>query len=256
MDRGIYRMGIIAGIPLKVHWSFGLLISFIVFLIYSKGLTPNEAFWFILMIVGLFVSVILHELGHAMAAKYYGIKTQDIIISPIGGIARLEFLPIKPIQEFVVALSGPTVNIIIALIIFLSKYSYFMERNIVPNDYDLFNGLTGWIHFLFSMNLALFAFNLIPAFPMDGGRIIRALLAMKMEKYSATVLAARIGQVLAVGFVIIGIFNLNPILAFIGVFVFSMAQREVSIAGQDLKLEAISAAGFYKANFTPSKSNG
>ena len=166
----------------------------------------------------------MHELGHALTAKKYNIKTIDITLLPIGGLARLERLPEKPSEELVVALAGPLVNIALAL-----TTSLFIT---LPNTSEqmvsqLANGVNSNNFFLnfFLVNIVLAIFNLIPAFPMDGGRVLRALLSYKLERHVATKIAARIGQILAIGFIFLGFFS-NPFLIFIGLFVFMGAQIE------------------------------
>ena len=177
----------------------------------------------LVFVLSIFVTVFLHELGHALAAKKYNIKTKDITLLPIGGLARLESIPEKPKEELVVAIAGPAVNIGLAIITGL-----FIT---IPDAKDLTIQLSGGINssnfFLnfFIVNIWLALFNMIPAFPMDGGRVLRALLSMKFERYIATNIAARIGQIFAVGFVFVGFFS-NPFLVFIGLIIFLGAQAE------------------------------
>lgn len=178
-----------------------------------------------LFILCIFITVFLHELGHALAAKRYNIKTKDITILPIGGLASLERIPENPKEELIVAIAGPLVNIGLALITGL-----FIT---IPGLKDLTIQLEGGVNqsnfFLnfFIVNIWLAIFNLIPAFPMDGGRVLRALLAMKFQRHIATNIAARIGQVLAVCFVFLGFFS-TPFLVFIGLFIFLGAQAEAT----------------------------
>jgi Zn-dependent protease/predicted transcriptional regulator len=166
----------------------------------------------------------MHELGHALTAKKYNIKTIDITLLPIGGLARLERLPEKPSEELVVALAGPLVNITLALITTLFITLPNTSEQMVS---QLSNGVNSNNFFLnfFLVNIVLAIFNLIPAFPMDGGRVLRALLSYKLERHVATKIAARIGQILAMGFIFLGFFS-NPFLIFIGIFVFMGAQIE------------------------------
>ena len=221
--KGSFKLGNVAGIGVFVHWTFAILIAFIIFSNYRSGQNAEQITWAVIFILSIFVTVFLHELGHALAAKRYNIKTKDITLLPIGGLARLESIPEKPQEELVVAIAGPAVNIALAFITGL-----FIT---IPDIKDLSVELSGGVgannFFLnfFIVNLWLALFNLIPAFPMDGGRVLRALLAMKFERHIATNIAARIGQVLAVGFVFIGFFS-NPFLVFIGLFIFLGAQAE------------------------------
>lgn len=218
------KLGKIADIGIFIHWTFILLILFIIFVNYKSGQNVTQIIWSIIFILCVFVTVFLHELGHALAAKNYNIKTKDITLLPIGGLARLERIPEKPLEELVVAFAGPLVNIILALITGL-----FIQ---IPEDTtqmmsELSNGISPNNFFLnfFLVNFWLALFNLIPAFPMDGGRILRALLSFKLERHIATKIAARIGQLLALAFIVLGFFS-SPFLVFIGIFVIIGAQIE------------------------------
>ncbi len=180
---------------------------------------------FITYVLLLFVCVVFHEYGHALTARKYGVVTRDIILSPIGGVARLESMPEKPKQEFFIAIAGPLVNVVIAGI--LGLILFFTTGRVLPDVNEFrFDDPIEFVRYIAWMNLALFMFNLIPAFPMDGGRILRSLLAAKLGKVRATKIAMRIGRVLAIGFIIFGIFNQQLVLALIGLFIFMMAGQE------------------------------
>lgn len=221
--KGSFKLGNIAGIGIFIHWSFSLIIAYIIYSNYRAGHNVEQIIWSVVFILSIFITVFLHELGHALAAKKYNIKTKDITILPIGGLARLERIPEKPSEELVVAIAGPLVNIALAVITGL-----FIT---IPDLKELTIQLTGGVNqsnfFLnfFIVNIWLSIFNLFPAFPMDGGRVLRALLAMTFERHIATNIAARIGQILAVGFVILGFYS-NPFLIFIGIFIILGAQAE------------------------------
>ena len=185
-------MGTFWGIPVKVHWTFGLLILFVSYSAFASGDKLVQGLGLITYVLVLFLCVILHEYGHALTAKNYGVYTKDIIISPIGGLARLESMPDKAIQEFFIALAGPIVNLIIGL--FLAAILYFTTGRMIPEISDFkFDEPIEFIRYIIWMNFALFLFNLIPAFPMDGGRILRSLLSIKLGKVRATKIAAGIG---------------------------------------------------------------
>lgn len=222
--KGSFKLGNISGIGLFIHWTFSLLILFIVYVNYKSGQNLTQILWSILFILCIFSTVLIHELGHALTAKKFGIKTKDITLLPIGGLARLERLPEKPSEELAVAFAGPFVNIVLAFIT-----SLFITLPNTPEEMigQLENGVNAYNFFLnfYLVNIVLAIFNLIPAFPMDGGRVLRALLSYKLERHYATKIAARIGQVLALGFIFLGFFS-NPILIFIGIFVFMGAQIE------------------------------
>ena len=215
-------IGKVAGIKLFMHWTFPVIIFWIVFTNLSRGLNAEQVTWSVVFILALFVCVILHELGHALAAKRYHIQTKDITLYPIGGVARLEKMPERPLHELVVALAGPAVNLAIVITLFI-----FLRLTKLPTDFSVITHVTA-DNFLLSLaiiNLWLAIFNLIPAFPMDGGRVLRALLSLRLNRILATKIAASIGQALAIGFVFIGFFN-NPFLIFIGLFIFLGAMAE------------------------------
>nr|MBA3517661.1 site-2 protease family protein [Hyphomicrobiales bacterium] len=174
----------------------------------------------------LFACVIAHEFGHALAARRYGIRTPDITLLPIGGLARLERMPEKSGQEIVVALAGPAVNVVIAVVLFLIMNARFDMDALQRLD----NPALGFMARLFSVNIFLVLFNLIPAFPMDGGRVLRAVLAYWFSRRQATNIAARIGQALAFVFLFLGLMG-NPMLIFIAVFVFLAATAEAHSVG-------------------------
>jgi Zn-dependent protease/predicted transcriptional regulator len=222
--KGSFKLGKIAGIGVFIHWTFSLLILFIVYVNYKAGQSITQILWYVLFILCIFLTVLLHEMGHALTAKRYNITTRDITLLPIGGVARLDRLPEKPSEELKVAFAGPLVNIVLAIITRL-----FITLPTTPEEMvgQLSNGINANNFFLnfFLVNFALAFFNLIPAFPMDGGRVLRALLSYKLERNVATKIAARIGQLLAIGFVFLG-FYFNPFLIFIGIFVFIGAQTE------------------------------
>lgn len=213
----------LAGIGLYVHWTFSLLIIYLIYINMKAGLNPQQISWSILFVLSIFVCVVLHELGHALTARRFGIKTEDITLYPIGGVARLERIPEKPYQELLVSIAGPLVNIAIMLLLLPTFFN--------SDFWELLGGSGGVItpeNFLPSLaflNIWLALFNLIPAFPMDGGRILRSLLAMRMDRLKATAFAVSIGKWLAFGFIIAGFFY-NPFLIFIGVFVILGAHAE------------------------------
>lgn len=224
---GSWRIGTFWGIPLKVHWTFSLLLVYILIVGRMEGLSGMAMLWFFLLFLALFICVILHEYGHALAARGYGVRTADILILPVGGLARLEKLPERPIQELVVAIAGPAVNLVILMIglgyLWLSGTGFDalwqLQSQPQPSPSNL-------IPQLILINGALFTFNLVPAFPMDGGRILRSLLAMVMPKIRATEWATRIGMVVSAIFILLGISSGNLILAFVGIVVLYLAQTE------------------------------
>ncbi len=226
-----YRIARVAGIDVRLHGTFLLLLAFFAYQGYLAG-GPVGAGLQVLFISLLFLCVLLHEFGHAFAARAYGIRTPDITLLPIGGVARLERMPENPWQELVIAVAGPLVNVAIGLLIWLGLG---MPSRVA--DLIIYNDPARELAFdLLRVNVMLIAFNLIPAFPMDGGRVLRALLAMKLDHSRATLIAARVGQVVAVLFALAalgipGYTSFNPFLLFIAFFIFMGAQQEAAFAG-------------------------
>ena len=219
-----WKLGRFAGIDVYVHATFLLLIGFVGYSHWLEHQKWSEVLNGILFILALFGCVVLHEYGHALTARKYGIKTRDITLYPIGGVARLERMPEKPVEELWVALMGPAVNVVIAALLF--AYLFF-TRSLVPlNELTVASG--SFLERLMTVNISLVLFNLIPAFPMDGGRVLRAILAMRMDYVRATQIAANIGQGMAFLLGFIGLFS-NPFLLFIAFFVWIGASQEASM---------------------------
>jgi Zn-dependent protease len=219
-----FKLGKLLGIDVYLHFTFLLLLAFLGFYYWRATQNFEAALRGVAFIVALFGCVVLHELGHALMARRYGIKTRDITLLPIGGIARLESMPEKPMQELWVALAGPAVNVGIAVVLWvgLAVTSGFAPAG----EFSLTTG-SFWQRLLV-LNLVLVAFNLLPAFPMDGGRVLRALLALRLGRRRATAIAADVGQIMAILFGIFGFFY-NPFLIFIGIFVYLGAQAEAGM---------------------------
>ncbi|MEO7175056.1 MAG: site-2 protease family protein [Saprospiraceae bacterium] len=222
-----FQIAHVFGIPVKVHWTFGFLFLYVGYIGYRDGFTITATLYYLLFTLVLFLCVVLHEFGHALSARKYGVKTKDIILSPIGGVARLMNLPEKPIQEFVIALAGPLVNVVIALLIGIYLFFFHAQGfQLYEGDNSFFDYPGNFLPLLFRLNIILVFFNMIPAFPMDGGRVLRAALSIRWSRYQATRVAAIIGQILALGFVIYGVYESEFMLMFIGFFVYSAAAAE------------------------------
>jgi len=246
--KGSLKLGTIGGIGIFVHWTFTLLIAFIIYINYRTGYNAMQIAWSVLFIVCVFVTVFLHELGHSFAAKSFNIKTKDITLLPIGGVSRLESLPEKPKEELIVTLAGPLVNIVLA---FITGLFIDFPSTSEALAQELSAGVNASNFFLnfFIVNILLAVFNLIPAFPMDGGRILRAILSFKFERHVATKIAARIGQFLAMGFILLG-FLYNPFLIFIGLFVIMGAQMESKYADSKYSLKGYRVRDVLMKQFT------
>ncbi len=219
--KGSWYIGKIAGIDLKIHLTFVFLLIWVGFSAFLSGGDLAAAAGDILFILALFLCVVLHELGHALMAKRFDVETEDITLLPIGGVARLARMPEEPKEEFLVAAAGPAVNLVIGLLLLggmlLSGFfNQLLTADLLVNNF--------WMRLL-TANFTLVLFNLIPAFPMDGGRVLRALLASRMPYVRATRTAANVGRVFAVLMGIAGFF-LNPWLVLTALFVWSGAGAE------------------------------
>jgi len=220
-----WRLGEFFGIVVYVHATFLLLIGWVALLSLQRGGGLAEIAVGILLILLLFTCVVMHEYGHALTARRFGIRTQDITLLPIGGVARLERMPRDPGQELWVALAGPAVNLVIAAALFLIISLFAGIRTLTDVHFigaPILSQLLWW-------NVAMALFNMLPAFPMDGGRVLRALLARRMEYTRATRAAANVGQLMAFLFALWGLFNQEPVLLFIALFVYLGAEAEAQM---------------------------
>ena len=213
-------LGRIAGTEVRIHLTFFLLLAWFGLVAGSQG-GAAAGFAAVGFIVAIFACVLAHEYGHVLMARRFGIGTKDIILLPIGGVASIEKMPDNPTQELLIALAGPAVNVAIAFVLFA-----FFGASIPSSQADpaaLQN--IDFVSRLALINIMLVVFNLLPAFPMDGGRALKALLSYKLDKVTATRIAARIGQAAAFGLGFLGLFG-NPLLIFIALFVFLAASHE------------------------------
>lgn len=215
-----WKLGRLAGIQVYVHATFFLLILWLGLIYWQQGGLP-AALRGILFILLLFGCVVLHELGHALTARRFGIRTRNIVLLPIGGMASLEKMPDDPKEEILVALAGPAVNIAIAVLLWL----LLSVQPVAPAPETGVPLQGSILQNLLVLNLFLAIFNLLPAFPMDGGRVLRALLSFRMGRTQATRMAATIGQMLALWLGFMGLLY-NPILIFIALFVWIGAAAE------------------------------
>lgn len=248
-----WKIATISGIGVYLHVTFLILVAYFVLNTRSGGGGLLDMLGTLLLLAAIFSIVVMHEFGHALAARRYGIRTQDITLLPIGGVARLERIPEDPKQELVVAVAGPAVNVVLAalcLLILLIAGTAFLtgvvsggfERMVnslsriprIRSVADLPDATLFLVWQMLLVNMMMILFNLLPAFPMDGGRVLRALLAMWTDRVRATQIAAQVGQAMAVLFAIIGLFGIpgwmpsNPFLMFIALFVWLSAGAEAA----------------------------
>lgn len=219
-------IGRVAGSEIRIHLTFLILLAWIAIAQYMQG-GGAAAIDGVLFVIAVFACVVLHELGHAVAARRYGITTPDITLLPIGGLARLSRIPEKPGEEIVIALAGPAVSVVIAILLIAVLGAKFDPGAVATIE----DPGPGFLARLAAVNIFLVVFNLIPAFPMDGGRVLRAVLAFRFGRRRATEIAALIGQGLAFAFGFLGLMSGNAILVFIAIFVFLAAAAEAGDVG-------------------------
>ncbi len=232
-----WKLGEVAGIGVYMHATFLLLIGWVALSHWIEGRNLTATLAGVVFILALFGCVVLHEFGHALTAKKYGIKTRDITLLPIGGVARLERMPDDPKQELWVALAGPAVNVVIAVALFV----WLQVTSGLEPVGQLSIARGSFLQRIMVVNISLVLFNLVPAFPMDGGRVLRALLATRMDYTRATQIAASLGQWIAFLFGFIGLFT-NPFLLFIALFVWIGAAQEASMVQMKSALGGIPVA--------------
>ena len=240
--RWSYTIGRIAGTDIKVHVTFVLLVGLWAFRGYEEG-GPSGALAGALTLAALFACILLHEFGHILMARRFGVRTPDVLLLPIGGVARLERIPEEPRQELLIALAGPAVTLAIIVILYatLRLSGHEVVGQLAPD--------APFLGQLLTVNVYLLLFNLIPAFPMDGGRVLRALLASRLGLVRGTRIAATLGQMLAVAGGLYGLAGNEPFLILIAVFVFLGANAEAAAvetraAGRGLSVEQMMVTNF------------
>jgi len=217
-----FKLARIANIDVYIHYTFFLLVLWFAYSGYSDQQSIVGAADGVVFVIALFACIVMHEFGHALMARRFGVRTEHITLLPFGGVASMEDIPKEPKKEILIALAGPFVNIIIAGLIYL--YYQFVPMSF--NQAQLESGNWPLLMQLLIVNVFLAAFNLIPAFPMDGGRVLRGLLALKLEHAKATLWASRVGKVFAALFVAYGMASGNTLLVFVGIFIFLGATGE------------------------------
>jgi len=268
--RGAFKIFTWLGVPVYLHWTFGLIFLFILWHANGSGLNTLETVWLTGLFMVLFLCVLLHEYGHALAARRFGVKTRDIVLMPIGGVARLEKMPEKPFHEFVVAIAGPAVNVLIAILLFVGMglwvegdlpemFVFAIQSDIGTEIFtDSGDTISPSLHFAIKLafiNIALVVFNMIPAFPMDGGRVFRALLSMWIGRPRATRIAAWLGQAIALVLVIAGFWGGDYMLSILGIFVILAARSENDSVQTESLLSRFKASDVLRPGFTQLRSN-
>jgi stage IV sporulation protein FB len=217
------NIGSIAGTAIRVHVTFVLFLAWIAISSWVTG-GPGAAWYALAFMILLFACVVAHEFGHIFVARHFGVTTPTVTLLPIGGVAQLERIPEKPSEEFLVAIAGPLVNVAIAVVLIVVFGASLDASSLAGVD----KSTVSMLDRLAAVNLFLVVFNLIPAFPMDGGRVLRAILASRLGYARATEIAASIGQVVAFGLGFLGLFG-NPLLIFIAIFVYLAASSEAQL---------------------------
>lgn len=242
--RWSFRIGQVAGTDIKVHATFPLLLIWAGFAAYQQG-GPAAAADITLFLLALFTCIVLHEFGHIRMARRFGVRTPDVILLPIGGVARLERMPDEPKQEFLIAIAGPAVTLVIAIALFvLAKV-----LGLTPSLHDPVVGDQPFVVRLMAVNVYVLLFNLLPVFPMDGGRLFRALLAHRLGLMRATRIAGGVGQVAAVAMGIYGFTAGAPLLMLVALFVYLGAGAETGAVETRLAGEGISVAQMMVTDF-------
>jgi Zn-dependent protease/CBS domain-containing protein len=232
-----WKLGRIAGIPIYVHWTFVILMVAIVVEYWARTNDLMGALAGAGSILALFGCVVLHELGHALMARRFGVPTADITLLPIGGVARLQRIPERPVEELWIALAGPAVNVLIVAGLYLAGVRLRPDLA----DAEHLARIPFWPQLLL-VNVFLAGFNLLPAFPMDGGRVLRAVLAMRLPYARATRIAASVGQLMAIGFGLMGLSSGAPMLLLIALFVWIGAEAEASQVEERVALRNVPVA--------------
>jgi len=239
---GSFKIGRVFGIDVKVHWSFFLLLAFFGYLAFRDSGSFGDALVTVGIVVALFFCVLLHEFGHSLVAIRLGSEVQDITLLPIGGLARMKSLPERPIDEVKVAVAGPLVNVVLAPVFFGLALLFGGSISVPTNILSVVGASLENLVALGTINVALVVFNLIPAFPMDGGRVLRGLLATRLGPVRATDISSTIGQGFAVLFILFGIFSNNFLLAIVGFFVFLGASGEAQLVRQREHMRGLTVA--------------
>jgi Zn-dependent protease len=216
--QGTLKVMTFRGVPVFLHWTFLLVLVWMLFVNVSAGNDFRGYVWSFIFFLSVVACIVLHDAGHAMAAYRFGITPKKIVLMPVGDVAGDESFSAKPIQELVISLAGPLVNSIIALLLLFFFPAY---KGLWPMHESIGDVASGsFFYHLYILNIAFAVFNLIPAFPMDGGRVFRSLLSMQLSNIRATSVVRVVGKIIGLLFVVVGIIIFKPVLPLIGLFIF------------------------------------
>jgi Zn-dependent protease len=248
MYQGAFRIATISGVPVRVHWTFLILLAWVFGNALFRHGSLAEGLVALVFIASVLICVVAHEFGHVLAARWFGVRTRGVMLLPIGGVASLERMPEKPWQELVVAIAGPLVNVVIALAL-LPGLVWNIGLDTLASLGQPGNFGRDFVASIAGINVWLMLFNLIPAFPMDGGRILRAVLAMFTNRVTATRAAAFVGQILAVGMALVGVLEGLPMLMVLALFIFTGAGAEAAGAQEHEALRSLPVAAVMQRSF-------
>jgi len=235
--RSSYRLGRFFGIDVRVHVTFFLLPAFLAWQSYGRSGSLMAALASVLIVLLVFSFVVMHEYGHALTARRFGVRTRGITLYPIGGVAMLESMPKKAWQQIVVAIAGPAVNFALAAGIAATLHLLGYSLSVLSEESVLTTSASSLLAWLFWINVGMGLFNLIPALPMDGGRILNAALALRLDPLRATRIASRVAKVVALGMAAFAYANGSFTLGLIAVFVWSASNAEVRAAEHRARVE-------------------
>ena len=246
-----WKIAKFAGISVYIHVTFLLLVAWIVAVQWNEAHNARAVLRGVIFVLSIFACVVIHEFGHALVAKRFGIVTRDINLLPIGGLSRMERIPDNPREELWIALAGPFASLAIAGCLFIFTWAAGLPTALNQvTQLPFWNDLSSFVSQLMFANIALALFNLLPVFPMDGGRVFRALLARRMDYARATHWAANVGQGVALLFALLGLFT-NPILLVIAIFIWFGAGQEASLAQVKSMLAGVPVSQVLVTEFHP-----
>ncbi len=225
--RGAYRIARIADIPVRIHWSLSLIFLWLIVIAVTSGLNGAQIMFMTGMVFCVFLIMFLHELGHGLVASFLKIRTEDILISPIGGVARFTNLPKTPWKEILIASGGPVINLLVALILYGLAQSTDASSGFFHPRFWRLEGEPDFLRYLFQINLVILSLNALPIYPLDGGRVLRALLSIWINRPLATRIATGLGLIASSLIIARGIVFGDEILVILGILIFGATIHEI-----------------------------